>query len=281
MKVSVVVPCYKKSDFLPECLDSVLAQTFCEGECIVVNDGSPDNTEEVALRYCQIDPRFHYLAQPNQGVSAARNKGIRQMRGEFVLALDADDWISPSYLEKAVSYLERHPDVKLVYSRCEVFDSSSSRMMDDYSYEKMVMGDIAIVCSAIYRRVDFDRVGGYDEDFMGYEDWDLWLRILDKGDTVHRIDEVLFHYRKDSSIVSSHVAQNVRLLRSKLCKKHKTIYQPLYADILFYYGVSREYESLLEELHRTQKVYSSWAYRLGKMLLRPMSWLKIKHSAKK
>ncbi len=82
VKVSVIIPCYKQADFLPDALESLLKQTYRNWEAIVVNDGSPDNTEEVVRQYMQQDNRISYLPQQNQGVSAARNNGIKQAKGE-------------------------------------------------------------------------------------------------------------------------------------------------------------------------------------------------------
>lgn len=275
-KVSIVVPCFKKARYLTEALDSLLAQTFTNWECAIVNDGSPDNTEEIALKYCERDSRFRYLCQLNQGVSSARNNGIKQMDGKYILALDADDWISDSYVEKAVRYLEEHPEVKLVYSRYESFGPQGKHewKLPPYSYEGFVMGDMVIVCSAVFRRDDFDRVGGYDETMQGYEDWDFWLSILNENDKVYRLDEVLFHYRNGSSIVSNQVSKDIKAFRHRLCQKHEDIYMPRYADLLFYYGMFQENDALKRELEKTKKVYSSYAYRLGKLLMKPFSWVR-------
>ncbi len=272
--VSIVVPCFKKAQYLPEALDSILAQTYPNWECVVVNDGSPDYTEDVAREYCKKDSRFHYLSQSNKGVSAARNNGIRQMDGKYILALDADDWISDSYLEKAVNYLEAHPDVRLVYSKYECFDASQRMVWNqkEYTYDDFVMGDVVIVCSAVYRRDDFNKVGGYDESMQGFEDWDFWLSLIAPNDVVYRIEELLFHYRKDSSIVGEQVTENERFYRNRICEKHENIYKSRYADILFYYKAYQE----LHYLRGVEKVYSSHAYRLGKFLLRPFSWIKSK-----
>ena len=275
--VSIVVPCFKKAKYLPVALDSILAQTYQDWECVIVNDGSPDNTEKIAHKYCQKDSRFHYLYQTNKGVSAARNNGLRQMSGKYILALDADDWISETYIEKAVTRLEENDNIKVVYSRYERFSSEGSGEWElpPYSYEGFLMGDMVIVCSAIYRRADFERVGGYDETLQGFEDWDLWLSILGEHDEVYRLEELLFHYRTDSSIVSRQVSQNERLLRIRLCEKHEDKYKPRYADLLYYYKAYKElgeYERLLE------RVYASHAYRLGKFMIKPFAWARKKLS---
>ena len=271
-KVSIVVPCYKKAQYLAEALDSILSQSYSEWECVIVNDGSPDHTEEVAMRFCKLDSRFKYLSQPNQGVSAARNNGIRLMDGKYILALDADDWVSSTYVEKAVDCLEKFPDVKLVYSRYESFGKTGKKewIQPEYSYERFVMGDVSIVCSALYRRADFERVGGYDINMQGFEDWDFWLSLLNSKDKVYRIDEVLFHYRFDSSIITKQVAENEKYYRSLLCKKHEDVYKNYFVDVLFFYGKWREYEDLYAN---ERAVRSSHAYRLGKFLLKPFSWI--------
>lgn len=99
MKVSVIVPCYNQAQFLPETLDSVLAQTHKNWECIIVNDGSTDNTEEVALKYCKQDERFVYLPKQNGGLSSARNAGLEVAKGDYVQFLDSDDVLLPRKLE--------------------------------------------------------------------------------------------------------------------------------------------------------------------------------------
>lgn len=93
--ISVIVPCFNQGRYLPDALDSVLAQTYPHWECIVVNDGSTDDTRQVALEYASKDARFRYVEQENRGLSGARNRGRREVRGTHVQFLDSDDTISP------------------------------------------------------------------------------------------------------------------------------------------------------------------------------------------
>lgn len=102
--VSVIIPCYNKAAFLAEALDSVFMQSYSNWECIIINDGSLDNTQNIAKSYAIKDNRFKYLCQDNQGVSIARNNGIKASSGIFILPLDADDTIEPTYIEKAVNH---------------------------------------------------------------------------------------------------------------------------------------------------------------------------------
>lgn len=115
--VSIIVPCYNQAIYLSETLDSVLNQIYNNWECIIVNDGSTDNTKDVALSYCNRDSRFLYIEQENAGLSAARNAGVIRSRGEFILPLDSDDKIAPAYIYKAVECFEKDDSLKIVYCR--------------------------------------------------------------------------------------------------------------------------------------------------------------------
>ena len=112
--VSIIIPCYNKAQFLGETLDSVAVQSYPNIEVVVVDDDSPDNTREVVEIYKGKMTNLVYIHQANQGPSAARNNGIRASRGEYVMALDADDRLAPTYVERCVKYLENHPECKLV-----------------------------------------------------------------------------------------------------------------------------------------------------------------------
>lgn len=98
-KVSVIVPCFNQAGYLPEALGSVLGQTFADWECIIVNDGSPDDTARVAAEWVKRDARFRYIEKANGGLSSARNAGIEAARGQFVQFLDADDALHPRKFE--------------------------------------------------------------------------------------------------------------------------------------------------------------------------------------
>src|ERR1043166_2529650 len=113
-EVSVIVPCYNQGEYLPEALESVLAQTFRNWECVIVSDGSPDNTAQVASLYAEKDSRIHFYDTEHGGVSAARNFAISKAKGEYILPLDADDKISCGYIEECLKMIKFSGDIKLV-----------------------------------------------------------------------------------------------------------------------------------------------------------------------
>lgn len=270
--VSIIVPCYKQADYLSETLDSVSNQTYQNWECVIVNDGSPDNTEEIAKKYLDKDRRFKYIGQENKGLSSARNTGIANSEGEYILPLDADDKIGSTYLEKAIARFEEVPETKLVYCKAELFGEEYGIWnLPTYDYENIIWNN-CIFCSAMYRRSDFDSIGGYKENMThGFEDWDLWLALLKKEDIVYRIDEVLFYYRVKEVSMSTELTNFKQDTLVQLCKNHPEVYEPYKEYVLMYHKQLDELFILHDEYKR---VCSSHAYRLGKFLLKPFTWMR-------
>ena len=273
-KVSVIVPCYKQADYLSETLDSVRVQTYQNWECIIVNDGSPDNTEEIVKIYVEKDSRFRYIFQENSGPSAARNNGIKNSHGEYLVPLDADDLIAPTYLEQAVGRFSHFPETKLVYCKAEKFGKEQGIWnLPEYDYESFIWNN-CIFCTAMFRRSDYDKTGGYNENMVyGNEDWDFWLSLIEKEDVVHCIDDILFYYRtKNDSRTTSLMKARKKEYESyvQVCKNHPQIYAPFMERIIIYQRELWSFSSLQKEL---DSIRSSRAYRLGKSLLRPFSWL--------
>lgn len=193
--ISVIVPCYNQGQYLAEALDSVLSSTLQDWECIIVNDGSTDNSADVAKRFVERDSRFRLLYQQNAGPSAARNHGVNESTGEFILFLDGDDKIESEYISSGVSYLKRHTDCTLFYCKARTFGSEEKIKNWNYTTYRNLLRYNSIDCCSIIRRKDFDRAGGFDENMRGYEDWDFFIRLLYKHDVVYQDERELFHYR--------------------------------------------------------------------------------------
>lgn len=272
-KVSVIVPVYNQGEFLAEALDSVLQQTYPNWECVIVNDGSTDNTEEVAKSYVNKDDRFKYLYQNNSGVAAARNNGIRHSNGYFILPLDGDNMLCPTYLEKAVDYFLLHPETTLVYGKAEFFgDKSGIWNLPEYSWEKFIWSNCIDVC-AMFKRSDFEATDGYRNVQM--EDWDFWLSLLKPDSVVYRYDDVLFRYREREVSRSSGAFDELESTTIQIYENHKDIYSPYLSRVL-YFGISKLiYEGYYEDMkNKYEHVLATKAYRLGKMLLKPLVWLR-------
>jgi glycosyltransferase involved in cell wall biosynthesis len=199
--VSIIVPCYNQAMYLDECLLSVWNQTFSDWECIIVNDGSQDNTALVAEEWVIKDSRFKYLYIENSGVSVARNYGIQTASGEYILPLDADDKIAKEYIELAINKFIEDNEIKLVYCNAKKFgDVNEEWKLKDFSIQELASDNI-IFCSALYRKHDWERIGGYDVNMiMGIEDWEFWIALLKNNEKVYKLDIFGFYYRiKQSS----------------------------------------------------------------------------------
>lgn len=277
--VSIIVPCYKQACFLPATLYSVLNQTYENWECIVVNDGSPDNTSEVAEKFISEDSRFVLLEQENQGLAMARNNGIRKSHGEFILPLDSDDLIAPSYIEKAINYFIKNPKTKLVYCKADRFDRKREFWdLPEYKYEDEIWQNL-IFCSAIYKRADFDKTNGYNPNMKGgFEDWDFWLSFLNKDDIVYRIPEILFHYRFQRKSMLMNASKNREHLYRQIYLNHPEIYVDYVQDVVIYKNTLVNQEWILKNgfvrfvidiikfINKIKRKMKLWVNAKGRML---------------
>jgi FkbM family methyltransferase len=227
--VSVVMPCYKQAQYLPEAVASVIAQTFKDWEIIIVNDGSPDDTRQVTRELIQKYPqrRIRLLEQKNWGLAYARNGGIRAAAGAYVLPLDADDKVEPTLLEKAVAALEAQPEIAIVYTDVAHFGATEKVIQAaEYDFAKLCLNNQLNYCS-LFRREAWDQAGGYNGNMLwGYEDWDFWIGCGERGFVARRIPGPLLHYRvKSASMYTSAVAHDEEL-RARIVLNHPALFDP-------------------------------------------------------
>lgn len=196
--VSIIVPCYNQGSYLSETLNSIMEQTYELWECIIIDDGSTDNTKDVAINYCTKDSRFKYKFQENHGVVAARNNAIQLSQGEYILPLDGDDLIASIFIEKAVRVMQRDNNIKLVYSDVEyIGDKEGMVSVPEYSLSMLLQAN-CFTNTSMYRRKDFNRIGGYNPNMQhGFEDWDFWISILEgtNDEAVYKLNFTGAYYR--------------------------------------------------------------------------------------
>lgn len=220
--VSIIIPCFNQAQYLNEALQSVFEQKYENWECIIVNDGSPDNTGEIAENWCDKDKRFKYLYKDNGGLSSARNYGIENSLGEFILPLDADDKIGSTYALSSMRAFQEEPNLKLVYCKGEKFgEEVGSWSLPTFSIFNLARKNM-IFCSAFFRKQEWLRVGGYDTNLIyGLEDWEFWIAILKNGGGVKCLEEVGFYYRvKVFSMAKGISEDEVNFSKDYVSRKH-------------------------------------------------------------
>ena len=174
--VSAVIPCFNQAHFLNEAIDSLLAQTYPHLEIIVVDDGSTDNTAEVASRNANV----RLVRQQNSGLAAARNSGIRASQGEYLVFLDADDRLLPNAVEAGFNCLQGQPASVFAWGRYRRLAPDGTAIvatryipLDHDLYAALLRGNhIAMHATVIYRRSILDSTGGFDVSLPACEDYD-------------------------------------------------------------------------------------------------------------
>lgn len=211
--VSIIIPCYNQARFLSDALDSALAQEYDALEIIVVNDGSTDDFETRSAPY-QNDARVKIINQENRGLPAARNRGIRESRGEYLKFLDADDWLVPTAIAKQVAAFHANPTLGLVYcdlvrvnARGEQIDdyaaANARRILNGNILPSLIVGGYFTPHTVLVRRTILEQVGVFNESLKSVEDVELWMRIMCEGYAAHFVSEKLAYYRLHDTNMSS------------------------------------------------------------------------------
>ena len=218
-EVAVIIPCFNQGHYLGEAIESVLAQTVREVEIIVVDDGSTDNTGQVAAQYQDVQ----YLGQPNRGVSAARNLGIDHSIAPNLVFLDADDRLMPDAFETGLAALAEHPECGFVYGGFHrvsadgaVIATNRRKQESSNQYLLLLCRNFLSLGSVMFRRSAIDKVGRFDSSVDASADYDLYLRIA-------RSHPVVCHQRiaSERRIHDDQMVGNFALMLSTTLRVHR------------------------------------------------------------
>lgn len=221
--VSVVIPCYNYAHYLPDAVNSVLAQDYPHVECIVIDDGSKDRTREVAEGY---GDRIRYVYKQNAGLSAARNTGIEVATSPFIVFLDADDWYAPTFLSTMMAAFRTMPDsVGLLACDMNHVNADGSlqvrKSLPEAALPVITVFDLLVKnqycpASAVLRRSVFATCGGFDTSLTSTEDREMWLRVASRYE-VRMLDKDLVFLRNHGASMSKNAdrmkANMLRVLR--------------------------------------------------------------------
>ena len=277
-RISVIIPCYNYGVFLKDTLLNVIKQSFDNWECIVVDDGSVDNTKEIALEFCLKDDRFKYIYRENGGIAAARNTGLGISTGELISFLDADDFLAVNKFQLHVDLLCRHPEIDIVYGNARYFLSEDPQklyldiFLKNRKWMPEVTGqgldllpilldrNIMPVNAAVFRRSLFDKVGEINIKLRGgVEDWEFWVRCA--------LNNSYFYYEP-----SEDAMVYVRIHKASVSKDNSKMRQ---AELYF----RTEMEDRLKSNHWgfSEKINAAILinrYRMSELNIRHLSFLK-------
>ena len=275
MLVSVVIPIYNAAPYLRETVESVFASTYRPLEIVMVDDGSTDESRHIAEQLVAEaasiriqDVRFPdclLFTQQNAGVSAARNHAIKEAHGTYILPLDADDLISPTYIAQAVDAMQKEKQLRIVGCQAKMFgDVEKDWNLPNFT-PSLIARKNMIPVSSLFRRIDWERVGGFCEEDIYREDWDFWLSILEldmEHPELHsvayrRLPEIGLFYRVHHGSRRTKAKAQKEAIVDAINRRHPQYMKQYLGGPLHYH---RSWSKFLN-LFRTEKVvgdYSHW-----------------------
>jgi glycosyltransferase involved in cell wall biosynthesis len=225
--ISVVIPCFNQGRYIDDAVDSVLAQTRGDWEIIIVNDGSTEPETNERLRDYR-RPNTRVITTPNRGLAAARNTGLRAASGAYLCALDADDALMPTWFERATAVLDRDASIAFVSCWLETFGHEQWRWTPERCDFPTLLDECTVCTAALVRSAAVREAGGFDEGMPapGYEDWDLWISLVERGARGVVLPEVQFRYRRHPESMSKICASPEvhTALMHYLVAKHQSAY---------------------------------------------------------
>lgn len=274
LKVSIVIATYNDPDVVMA-VKSAKEQTIGDKEIILVDDGSNKKIANIIRDLKnQVD---HLIVQENCGQSIARNRGIQRSTGKYILNLDSDDYFEPTFCEKAVELLDNEPEAKIVTCKAERFNKKGP--IDIYTpaggdYTNFLVSNSALG-SAIFRKADWERCGGYEEKLpiLGFEDWELYLNILKEGGRAAVLDEVLFHYQVRENSMTAKIKDQKHEKFEHIIFKHRDLYLQHF-DIL----IRGLFQKIEKQEKEKRKISGGIEFLLGQQILAPLKFLKRKIS---
>jgi glycosyltransferase involved in cell wall biosynthesis len=227
--VSIIIPCYNYGRYISDTIKSVQAQSHHNWECIIVDDGSTDNTIDIVAAFAAADSRIILRQQKNQGPSAARNLGLKISRGDFIAFLDADDLFHKDKLNSHLQHFALTPEIDISYGNCLYFSAEKPGELfanieltrtewmpriTGCGYDilpKLVAGNIFPICAPVFRRSIFKQSAAFETSLKNLEDWSLWFSAA--------CNNAVFSYLADEKCVSY-----IRVHKDSLSQQRNTMY---------------------------------------------------------
>jgi len=282
--VSIIVPCFNQAQYLDAALQSVFDQTYENWECIIINDGSPDNTEYIAQKWEKKDSRFKYLYKTNEGVSSARNLALQMARGEYIQFLDSDDYLYNEKLELSLNLINECHENDIIVSDFRMFVDNPKKNLDPYcslnsellNFESLLYSwnatfSIPIHCG-FFKASLFQNIR-FPENMTAHEDWIVWISIFKTGGKALFLDKILALYRMNpSSRVKSKSLYEDQIKACEYLKCYLSEQEFYKLSMLL---ISRYYKSNDDLKYRLKAIKNSNSYQTGLMIKKILNMLGI------
>ncbi|UCS91821.1 glycosyltransferase family 2 protein [Echinicola marina] len=284
-KISIIIPTYNYGFVLSQTLESVLEQTHQNWECIIVDDGSTDNTEEIVNKYLSKEKRFLYHKQQNSGVSAARNKGIKLASGDFLQFLDGDDLISPEKLSLQIRHFESNPDIDISYTnnfyfrdhQPETLSYDSEMNNKEWMYKlqgrgietvkAMLHHNISVISSPLLKASILKKEVQFPDSVALLEDWIFWSRL--------GFANCSFHYLNHPKAYTSNRLHPTSVSKKNLVKMKEgdILIRSLFNKMIEQSGFNQQEKQLL---HSLNKKYYKWNFKKLLYQIGPWNFAELK-----
>ena len=302
MKFSVIIPLYNKAPYVAKAIGSILAQTFTDYELVIMDDGSKDDSFEVASKSIENCPQCHLYRQPNGGVSMARNNAVSVSLGSYLCFLDADDWWEPTFLEEMSKLIDEFPDAGIYGTNYTIVNETKrkTRVANiglEQGFERGYINYCQVYAKTLAMplwtgavcmpRWVFDEMGGFPEGIKLGEDFLLWIRVTLKY-KVAFLNKPLSYYNQDVDAANrgigrlnqpeEHMLWNLGFLseEERTNSDYKQLIDNLRTYGLFPYYLSRDYhEAAKQELDKVD--WSRQSKKTQNQYHRPLTWLRVKN----
>jgi glycosyltransferase involved in cell wall biosynthesis len=271
--VSLIIPCHNQGEFLNDALASVHHQIYGNFECLLINDGSTDNSKEIGLKWQNKDLRFKYFEQENLGVSAARNLGLSEAKGDFIQFLDADDIISKHKLSASLKCFESDKALDIVISNFSMFTreimnrtdpycdlSSINFSLDSFLFQWQISFSLPIHCSLL--RANAINSSRFDEELSAQEDWLFWLSIYRTNPKTIFLNKNMAYYRYNPNGRTQRDYYKDQVLFIDKLKSY--LDQDIYQDFLKH-RMFKYYEDVQSFKIRNRNIEKSWPFRFFRL----------------
>lgn len=251
--VSIIITCYNLGEYLQEAIDSIKRYPNHEDyEIILVNDGSTnENTKTIIEQLIQNDPSINYINQINLGLAKARNNGIKAAKGHYIIPLDADNTVRPEFITQTIHILNTNPNVEVVHGNAQNFGNKTNIWYSKpFYFPEMLLNNYIDACAG-FRKSTWEKMNGYDENMpvMGFEDWDLWLRMANAGCHFEYVNEIFFDYRVRTNSMLADAWKKRKILLDYIFNKKELIHLAVFRDFVIENQKLKEEPSFAFLLH--------------------------------